>query len=270
MKRVVMFSSGIGSWATAKRVAAEHGTDGLVLLFADTLMEDEDNYRFLNEAAENVGGELVVLTEGRDPWQVFFDVRFLGNSRVDPCSRILKRDFLRKWLEANCGPDDTVVYLGIDWSEEHRFTNAARHWHPWTVEAPLCAPPLLDKPDLLAWSEREGIKPPRLYADGHAHANCGGFCIKAGQAQFELLLRTNRERYLYHEGREQELREFLGKDIAVLRDRTVRWEDGKRKAGVAPLTMREFRERLERQPDLFDADEWGGCSCFTPGIGVAA
>ena len=35
--RVVMFSGGIGSWAAAKRVAEAHGTDDLVLLFADVL-----------------------------------------------------------------------------------------------------------------------------------------------------------------------------------------------------------------------------------------
>lgn len=39
-QRVVNFSGGIGSWAAARRVADHHGTDGLVLLFADTLIED--------------------------------------------------------------------------------------------------------------------------------------------------------------------------------------------------------------------------------------
>lgn len=42
MKHVVMFSGGIGSWAAAKRVAAEHGTADLTLLFTDTLIEDAD------------------------------------------------------------------------------------------------------------------------------------------------------------------------------------------------------------------------------------
>lgn len=44
-KRVVMFSGGVGSWAAAKRVAERRGTDGLILLFADTKSEDEDTYR---------------------------------------------------------------------------------------------------------------------------------------------------------------------------------------------------------------------------------
>src|SRR5690349_19447210 len=84
MKHVVMFSGGLGSWMTAKRVAEQHGTDGLFLVFADVggqhasphAGEDEDTYRFIREAAANVGGQLVWLNEGRDIWQVFKDDRF--------------------------------------------------------------------------------------------------------------------------------------------------------------------------------------------------
>ena len=241
-RHVVMFSGGVGSWAAAKRVAEKHGTDNLILLFADTLIEDEDLYRFLDEAAANVGGRLVKVAEGRDPWQVFFDVRFLGNSRVDPCSRILKREFLRRWLDEHCDPASTTVYLGIDSTEAHRFERAQRYWVPWRVEAPLCSPPYLTKDDILAALRAEGIRPPRLYELGFSHNNCGGFCVKAGQAHFALLYRTMPERYLYHEQREQELRDFLCKDVAILVDR--------RGGGVRPMTLREFRERLEAN------DEW--------------
>ena len=74
-----MFSGGLGSWVTAKRVAEQHGTDDLFLVFADVkghnpsphAGEDEDTYRFIREAAANVGGTLVTLNEGRDIWQVF-------------------------------------------------------------------------------------------------------------------------------------------------------------------------------------------------------
>jgi hypothetical protein len=119
-----MFSGGIGSWATAKRVAAEHGTDDLVLLFADVkgnnpdphVGEDEDTYRFIQDAAANIGGELVTVSDGRDIWEVFKDDRFLGNSRLANCSKFLKQKPSREWLDANCHPANTVVYIGIDWS----------------------------------------------------------------------------------------------------------------------------------------------------------
>jgi hypothetical protein len=248
-----MFSGGTGSWAAARRVVERHGTGGLVLLFADTLIEDEDLYRFVDEAAADVGGELVRVADGRDPWQVFFDRRFLGNTRVDLCSRILKRELLRGWLEANTDPASTTVHLGIDWTEVHRLGALRTRYEPWRAEAPLADPPYLLKAQIHAELEAHGVALPRLYGMGFAHNNCGGFCVKAGQGQFERLLRRMPDRYAYHERREQELREFLGKDVAILRDR--------RGGGVRPLTLREFRERLERDPSLFDPLEVGGCAC---------
>jgi hypothetical protein len=252
MKRVVMCSGGIGSWAAGKRVAMRHGTDGLVNLFADTKMEDEDLYRFLPEAAANVGGELVVISDGRDPWQVFFDRRFLGNTRADPCSEELKRFLCRRWVKANCDPANTVLYVGIDWTE-NRLERIQEAWLPWRVEGPMCEEPYATKAQMLESLSAEGIAPPRLYAMGFPHNNCGGFCIKAGQAHFALLLKKLPDRYAYHEGREQELRSYLGKDVAILRDR--------RGGKTRPLTLREFRERIQGG-EGHDLHEWGGCGCF--------
>lgn len=56
MTHVVSFSGGAGSWAAAKRVAAQHGTADLVLLFTDTIIEDNDLYRFVVEGAADVCG----------------------------------------------------------------------------------------------------------------------------------------------------------------------------------------------------------------------
>jgi hypothetical protein len=255
LTHIVMYSGGIASWATARRVAERYGAEGMILLFADTLMEDGDLYRFLDESAKDVGGTLVKLAEGRDPWQVFFDVRFLGNTRVDPCSRVLKRELLRRWLDEHYAPEEAVVHLGFDWTEVHRFERAGGYWKPWTVMAPMTEPPLIDRADLLADLRARGIEPPRLYALGFPHNNCGGFCIKAGQAHFVHLLRTMPERYAYHERREQELREYLGADVAILRDR--------RGGAVRPYTLRELRENVQGEGQLaLDGDEWGGCGCF--------
>ena len=106
-RHVVMFSGGVGSWATAKRVAERHGTDNLVLLFADVkggnpdphVGEDEDTYRFIEDAARNVGGRLVTVSDGRDIWEVFKDDKFLGNSRLANCSKFLKQRPSRAWLD---------------------------------------------------------------------------------------------------------------------------------------------------------------------------
>jgi len=122
IKHVVMFSGGVCSWAAAKRVVERHGKEGVVLLFADTKMEDEDLYRFLDEAAENVGVPMVKIEDGRNPWEVMRDAKIIGNSRVDPCSSVLKRKLLNKWRDANCDPATTTIHLGnvarrLQWSQ---------------------------------------------------------------------------------------------------------------------------------------------------------
>ena len=122
-EHVVMFSSGVGSAVAGKVVAERFGTERLTLLFADVNGEHGDNYRFLRQAAEWIGGKLVVLdNDGKTIWQVFAEERFLGNSRVDPCSRVLKREPMRRWLTENHDPERTVVHLGFDWTEEHRIS----------------------------------------------------------------------------------------------------------------------------------------------------
>jgi len=249
----VMFSGGIGSWAAAMRVRERHPGERIVALFADTAMEDEDLYRFLPEAAAAAGAELIVLRDGRTPWDVFRDERFLGNSRVDPCSKILKRQMLDRWRDQNLDPAMDTVYLGIDWTEEHRFRRVAQRLSGWRVVAPMCEPPYVSKHAMLDALRVLGIAPPRLYAMGFSHNNCGGFCIKAGHAHFANLLRQMPERYAFHEQKEAEIRELLG-DVSVLNDRAG---GGPRR----PLTMRAFRERLQSggSYDLFDL---GGCGCF--------
>jgi hypothetical protein len=261
-KHVVMFSGGLGSWVTAKRVAEKARVEDITLLFADVgndssphVGEDEDTYRFVTEAAGNVGAELVTVSDGRDIWQVFHDDRFLGNSRLANCSKFLKQKPCREWLEANCDPDDTIVYVGIDWTETHRLPAIEAGWAPYPVHASLTESPLLDRDDMKAMCVEAGIEVPRLYRAGFPHNNCGGFCVRGGQAQMELLLREHPDRYAFHEAEDAKLRDHLGKDVAILRDRTG--------GTVTPLTLRRFRERIEDQPNLFDPNDYGGCGCFT-------
>jgi len=248
-----MFSGGSGSWAAAKRVAEKYGTVDLTLVFTDTLVEDLDLYRFLGEAAANVGGTLVRLVEGRTIWDVFRDERFLGNSRVDPCSRILKRQMADRWIKTNCAPDTTTIYVGIDWSEIHRYERLAQRRLPWRYEAPLCEAPYLTKPEILHWIKREGIEPPRLYGLGFAHNNCGGGCVKAGIGHFAHLLAVLPNVFTDWESHENQLREQLG-DVSILRDRS---------GGVSkPLPLATLRARIEAGTDAVDQFEIGGCGCF--------
>ena len=252
MDHVVFFSGGMSSFFTAQRVVEKHGNENLKLLFTDTKYEDEDLYRFLREGAEHLGGELVWIEDGRDPWQVFRDVKFLGNSRIDPCSRILKREIAKKWVHDNYPEAESVIlYLGMNWAEGHRLERSKRYWAPYAVESPLMEKPHLERHQMMSELDHMGIYPPRLYEMGFPHNNCGGFCIKAGQAHFKLLLQELPEKYAEAEEKEEEMRQLLNKDVSILKDR--------RGGTVKPLTLREFRQRSIKDMELY---EWGGCGCF--------
>lgn len=264
MKHLIQFSTGAASAEVAWRVVQEHGSPNVILMTANTGVEDDDNWRFAHEVVDWMEAqapprcEWVVLADGRTPMEVGRDRKCVPSNRLAVCSQILKRDLLDAYRAEHFTPDEVVVYLGYDWTEPHRVKAAQRHWSPWTVDCPLTREPYLWKQQILdGWRER-GIEPPALYKLGFAHANCGGACVRGGQAQWALLLRVNRPRYLEWEREEQLSRDQLGKNVAILRDRTG--------GGTRPLPLREFRELIERQPTLFDDTDWGACGCdFTGG-----
>lgn len=292
-----MFSGGVGSWAAADRVRREQGRN-ITLVFADTLIEDADLYRFLIEAAADVLGHagrgevsglaaralntppssdmparrahltalradtltvltgLVWLVDGRTPWEVFRDRRFLGKAKTAHCSQELKQKVCNTWLSAHCDPASTIVSIGIDAMEEHRFTflRGERAKDGWTYRAPLCEPPEPTKDAMFARLLAAGIREPRLYAMGFSHNNCGGGCVRAGIGHFAHLYKTLPAVYEEWEQGEQGVREYLGRDdIAMLRDR--------RGGRSRPLTLTQLRRRIvaDEPIDLFDI---GGCGCF--------
>ena len=68
MKHIIFFSGGIGSWMTAKRVIEKEGKENVILFFTDTLAEDEDTYRFIDDAVKQLDCEFIRIADGRTPW----------------------------------------------------------------------------------------------------------------------------------------------------------------------------------------------------------
>jgi 3'-phosphoadenosine 5'-phosphosulfate sulfotransferase (PAPS reductase)/FAD synthetase len=166
IKHIVFYSGGIGSFAAACRVIGWYGRQNVILLFTDTNMEDEDLYRFLNETSRFLQVPITRIADGRDPWQIFKKERFLGNSIGDPCSKILKRRLAKKWISRNFKPEEVVLYLGIDWTEEHRWHRARNFWAPYVMEAPMCNRPYVLKANMLNDLDSTGIAPPSTLRHG--------------------------------------------------------------------------------------------------------
>ncbi|XUL90002.1 hypothetical protein ACQ86D_27975 [Streptomyces galilaeus] len=247
-RHVIQFSGGIGSFAAAVRVAKRHGTDDLVLLIADTGIEDPDLWRFADDTSRLLGVSLTKVSDGRTPWQVFHDKRFLGNDRITPCSRALKQIPCLDWMRQHAEPDDSLVYIGIENTprDRGRIPAIARNWKPWQTRFPLCSKwePPRTKQELLYEARALGVEPPSLYQLGFSHNNCGATCVRAGQKQWLRLLEVLPDRYAHAEAEEETLRAKLG-NVAILRER---------RNGVGrPLPLSELRRRHQAAPTLDDA-----------------
>lgn len=254
-KHIVFYSSGISSYIAAKRVLARHDAGRVVLLFADTGIEDEDNYRFLHESAEKLGARLAIVRNSKDStvFENWRSRRAIANNRMPFCSFDLKHKPCREWIQGNASPDD-IFYVGISWDEIHRLPAIEKGWQPNQVIAPLTEPPYLDKPAMLNEAIADGLQPPRLYQYGFAHSNCGGGCVRAGQAHWRHLLKVLPDVFARWEAEENAMREYLGRDDVAILKRQVNGE-------VRPFPLSELRAEVEAngQLDLFD---WGGCGCF--------
>lgn len=248
----ILFSGGKGSALTAF-LLKKKGYNNLFLYFNDTKTEDIDLYRFIEQTSKFLNIPLIKDSDGRDVWEVFKDNKFMGNSRVDLCSRILKRDISKKFRE-KFNSNEVAFAIGIDLWESHRYNNAKPNWEPYKLIAPLIDAEI-DKEKLwLQFINESKIKEPYLYSIGMNHNNCGGFCVKAGLAHYKNLLEKDRERYLYFEQKENEVYEFIGKKHPFLKKQI--------KNKTYFLTLREYREFLENPEYVFDSDDlndFGGC-----------
>jgi hypothetical protein len=224
----------------------------------------------LREKAILAFPELVWIVEGRDPWEIYRDERFVGNSRKDPCSKIIKRRAFERWRKAHGEPGNDVIIWGIGEHEKRRFEReeidkktgelVRRGIKPrLAAEGWQCAAPLIEYPphpikDMRV--EIYGLRSQRLYALGYAHGNCGGKCSKAGQHHWKLRYEVQPDRFAYDAMMERKCREYIGQGTFL----TETVNKVKR-----PLSLEAFGERLRKSPGLeLPAPKQGdsGCGCM--------
>jgi len=265
-KHIVNLSGGACSFWAADRVANKFGTSDMVLLFADTLIEDKELYDFNDWTAEYFGVPITRVSREITPWELFRREGLIANNRFPICSTKLKREPLDEWHKANVTPKNSlfgepdIIYIGFDWSEAHRVKAVREALPEYNIEAPMCEwPPVWDKCKITTELEHLYGKSLKAYADGFPHNNCGRRCVRAGITHFVRLYKTDPEQFLDWEREEtQTIKEFTGRGIStewatVLKDR----RGGKTK----PLTFTQLRERILADDSTLPKYDWGGCGC---------
>ena len=134
---IVMYGGGLTSYEAARRAIDRYGHDTVEIWFADTRMEDEDLYRFNLDVERLLNHNIRVFSQGLDVWEIFYRERFLGNSRVDPCSKFLKRLPLRRALEKQY-PNCSCISCGEPWSRSSGETIDVIEIDQTKIKVPVC------------------------------------------------------------------------------------------------------------------------------------
>lgn len=266
VKHVVNLSGGACSFWAAKRVAERFGTGEMVLLFADTLIEDPELYEFNDWTAQHLGLPITRISREITPWELFRKEGLIATSRTPICSIRLKREPLDEWHAQNMNPKQSlfgepdIIYVGMDWTEVNRLENLREKLPQWQIEAPMCEwEPRWDKCTMLEELAKLYGKLPRAYSDGFPHNNCGRRCVRAGISHFVHLYKTDPKQFLDWELEEQRTQiDFFNRNIqsgefTVLKDR--------RGGKTSPMTFKQLRHRILNQDPTLPKDDWGGCGC---------
>jgi hypothetical protein len=294
-KVVTLYSGGKGS-CLAHYLLWKNGYNPLAY-FNDTFYESPDLYKFLastlgffedvvtNDLYKNIpdidqmeerkeylynqGKELEarltnfvydVDSKHRSILDVFDDKAYLGNSRVDICSEILKRNKSSTFIKNNYDPEEVIIAIGIGIYEAHRLIGskhkkgARSHWKPYKLVSLLINAWAFESELWQAFENESWVKNPQAYKTGFGHNNCYQGCVKAGLAHWRLLLESNKELFLKHEANYKMLMDNNPRMKPFLKKR-IKGQD-------VYLTLTQFREMIEsgKLPDQSD-EFMGSCVC---------
>lgn len=239
MRNIVALSGGLAS-AYCVKLLQDENAENVLLYFNDVKWENPDLYRFLNDISSFFNLPIFNDSDGRNPEELFFDNRFLGNSRGALCSKILKAERLQKFIQ-----DGDVITFGINKEEGHRAERIIQVYQNIMTKKKIeiCLRfPLIEK-DINSETVKQffidnKIEIPELYRKGFLHNNCSGGCVRQGKSQWRKLLIEYPEVYKSRELTEIKVGEFLKRRVTFLKD----------------VSLKELRELIEKDTtiDLFD------------------
>lgn len=276
MKHLVSIGGGLSSTIELPmEVIRKYGADNVDLVIACLKGEHPDLWRLVTEIERLTGKQVTKIAYCPERaskyvihapesywlsiWDVFRETGRMGSSLADPCSRMLKRETLRRYILRTYSDGGAVIHVGIKPDEIERQMAILANWKKagYRVEFDLC-----DNPDYRRASTWVDWIP-TLYEHGFPHNNCSGFCVKAGHAQMARLLYYYPDIFHYHAEQEKRFQADFHTDATIMRDRVTR-------GGITdttPLSLYAFAERMKARwsgllPgfDPFDGlDETPGC-----------
>ena len=251
MKYISSLSGGVASAVAHHRAIERYGKENVIAWFSDTLYEDDDLYRFLEDLEKYWDQKIIRHTEGLNPLEVSEKQHMIFNQKIAACSKVLKMKPFADFVKEYSKP--VTVLLGMDWSEQHRMEAPKKNYEK--IEGVTVDYPLMWKPydwDVFKTVESWGIEIPRMYKMGFPHNNCGGRCFRQGKNEW-LRLRDNFPERFKQVRDWEEAQQAIGdarKDYAICRDQSG--------GEVKPLSLRDIESdkitSQQGQEDLF--------SCF--------
>lgn len=175
------------------------------------------------------------------PFDIFDLVDFVGNTRIDPCSRMLKRETIKNYIDTVYSPNNCVIAVGIHSDEIERAIEIKRNWtnNGYDVVFPLEDVEKLDTQQEIDYMLNEYGVDMEMYRLGFEHNNCHGACVKAGQKQWAMVYLYFPHVFAEWESREQTwIENHEGKAYPFLR-KTVNGEQGY-------MTLKQFRKYIEK------------------------
>lgn len=302
MNRILMFSGGLSSFAVAHHLKTEYPNDNIVLYFTDTLWEDEDLYRFIDEVSDKLELPLLKHSMGIDPVQLMIKQKIIYNSRMGNCSTILKmrtsanyikrgkvpkveKWYNKKYLKDYNFRKEAVLYFGISFDEFHRTKAISENWKPFEVEFPLTKM-YFDYDELL---KKYNIKKPNLYLKGFTHNNCKGRCVKAGKKHFKLLYNEDNKSFnemneiekllglycdAWHSNKDDEskMNDLLDNEQEMYKwhssnyqyKPTLKWtnESSIKPSIIKGVYLQDIKNEMDNNCQIDLFEEYGGCGCF--------
>lgn len=257
MKQISSFSTGLSSALMTVRLINKFGNENVDIIFVDTKMEDDDNYRFMEDFESKFGVKIIKISRGITPYDLMREKNIIFNSRIAKCPYELKTRVFLDFLKKNYDPASTTINIGFDYKEVHRCESVKSFYESrgYKVDFPLLWDPIEKRDYRDVFKNDFGIDPPRFYDYGYSHANCSGMCVKQGAKDWILTLLYFPERYRMAEEFEKEMIKKLGKKQTIVgisqRDKVTK------KVYNEYLTLEELREawKSKKYPRLLKAIE---------------